>query len=232
MNTIKIVKKEKEITTLKSWFELAPPEGGERQWKDKHSAKEFAKYMTINLPQVPMEVDSVISSIGVYDSSFIAEPECITDLESEGFGKRGPRHHDMLLIGEKLIIGIEAKATEELDDYVTEKYKGTSNHDLRYKGLCKSILNRELSECSLVRYQLLSASAGTLIEAQKREIAKALCLVVLFSSDITSRDHIEATKKDVEYFKTLLTRNDNGSFKTPFAPEIELYIEFLEVPLN
>ncbi len=79
---------------------------------------------------------------------------------------------------------------------------------------------------------MLSACAGTLIEAKERNIDKALCLIILFSSNITEQNHIDATRKDVEYFKSLLTKNPNGSFKTVLAPDVNLYVDFLEVSIN
>lgn len=150
------------------WFRLAPPEGGLKQWVDLHSAKELAKYFIHSGGFVPKEIDDYLSQIGADETPFVAEPEKITSLCKDGFGANGPRHHDLLMWNHQMVVGLEAKATETLDQYVTEKVKGnmSNNQKLRYPGLCKRLLGKEFEECSDIRYQLLSATAGTLIEAK------------------------------------------------------------------
>ena len=231
MRKIYIKKNNKEIHSNQGWLEIAPPEGGEKQWKPLHSASEFADYCLFTDGYVPKEIDDYLSSLGISDDSFDAEPECITSLCEYGFGKNGPRHHDLLMQSKEIVVGIEAKATETLDEYVTEKCKGklSPNQELRYPGLCREILGRELKECSNIRYQLLSATAGTLIEARKRGVKKAALIILLFESEITSKEHVLGTKNDVDVFCNMLKKKPNGSYEIPFAPDIDFYVEYIGV---
>lgn len=219
-----------KITNDKEWFKLAPPEGKEKQWVDKHSAKELAIYFTKQPDTLPIEVKNLLLKCNIDVADFECEPESKTNLSSEGFGENGDRQHDLLMVGNDAVVGVEAKATESLDDYVTNKYKGTENHNKRYKGLCEKILGKDIFECSNIRYQLLSASIGTLIEAKKRNYKKAIVLIILFSSELTTEKHISMTKTDIQNFKDSLKKL-NDYFITPYAPDIELSIEYLEIPL-
>ena len=229
MRKLIIKKNGQEIHSVEEWFRLAPPEGGKKQWVPLHSAYEQGDYFTHYDGYVPKEIDDYLNDIGVDSSDLEAEPEAITSLYEDGFGKNGPRHHDSLLWNTGVAMGIEAKATETLDEYVTDKCKGncSPNQRLRYHGLCKRILNKDIKECSNIRYQLLSATAGTLIEARNKTINKAALVVLLFESEITSKEHIENTRKDIEAFTSCLKVKSNGSFEVPFAPQIDFYVKFI-----
>ncbi len=234
-----IIKKGKEqINSVDDWKRLAPPEGGDKQWVPLHSAMELAKYCIHYNGCVPKEIDQYLNSINVSDEELESEPESITSLCEDGFGKAGPRHHDLLMWNKEMVVGVEAKATETLDEYVTEKCKKngvvkyTENQAKRYPGLCDRLLNKQISECNDIRYQLLSAAAGTLIEARNRKVNKACLLVVLFTSDIVSQEHIELTKNDISSFVDCLDKNNDGSYKTHFLPEIDLFVKLLIVDVD
>ena len=47
-----------------------------------------------------------------------------------------------------------------------------------------------------------------------------------------SKEEFKLTKDDVNNFKSFLKTNENGSFSTPYAPDIELYIEMIRVSIN
>lgn len=238
MKKLSIQKNNQLITSVDDWKRLAPPEGGDKQWVSLHSAMELANYCIHYLGNVPKEIDEYLSRIGIKSSNFLSEPECITSLYKDGFGKAGPRHHDLLMWNNEIVIGVEAKATETLDEYVTEKCKKngiikySENQLKRYPGLCERLLNKSIDKCSDIRYQLLSSAAGTLIEARNRNLNKACLLVVLFSSEIVPQNHIELTKKDIENFISCLKKNKNGSYKTTFLPNIDLFIELLVVDVK
>lgn len=233
MRKIIINKDNKIISTIEDWFEFAPPEGKEKQWKDKHSAKELARYFINNWPSMPVEIDKILDNIGVTSKLFLCEPERETDFVSNGLGYGKSRQHDILLMGNDIVIGLEAKATENLDKYVLEKFDSSKyNHHLRYDGICNAIIGKSAAECDLIRYQLLSATMGTLLEAKKSNIKKAMVLIIVFESDITTKEHTKLTEEDVEYFKSFLTKKKNGSFSTPYAPDIDLYIEMITVSIG
>ena len=72
-------KKEQEITNLDNWTR---PKQKEKHWKDGRSAKELAKYMTVNLPAIPSQLEELL--VGKFncslDTAFTGIPECVTNL--------------------------------------------------------------------------------------------------------------------------------------------------------
>src|SRR6184192_3256963 len=108
------------ISTLDDWFEYAPPKGGKDQWVPLRSAYELARawcgdelgvaaphaFLTM-LTEHPLLHDLQLSD---------GYAEHKTPLRGEA---RGPRVHDLLLIGRcregKVVIGVEGKADEEFD---------------------------------------------------------------------------------------------------------------------
>ena len=238
-------KEEHEIIDEKTWFDYAPPEGGEKQWVPLHSALEFAKYCTKNYNHVPHEINKILDDLKIDSVSFEAEPEATTSLAKDGFGKAGPRHHDLLMWKDnEIVVGIEAKATETLDKYVTDVFASlkaknknnqlTDNQEKRYPGLCERILGMKLEDCCNIRYQLLSATAGTLIEAKRHHTNKAAVIVILFESCLTTEEHIKETEQDIKVFETAFKKRkqnikDNNINKELLEPEIEVSFHFVRV---
>ncbi len=106
------------IASAWSWFAAAPPKGGDRQWKRKHSAMELALAWTATgHVAVPEDVGRVLDS-HPHTSGFVALdvlPEHVTPLdEYRGEG----RNHDLVVIGRATagptLLAIEAKALEPL----------------------------------------------------------------------------------------------------------------------
>ena len=241
MRKNEVKKDNKKIETNRQWFNAAPPARGKLHWVPYNSASELADYFLAYPGEVPVEIDELLDGTQVSkEASFISIPEEKTELTKDLFGIGGPRNHDILMVANgEVVIGIEAKATESLDKYMSAYENKKGNAELRYNGLCEQILSKDISECKNIRYQLLSAAAGTIIEAANRNINKAILLVILFKSKIVSPFHVEATRKNVEDFKQALRENGLNSssskcFKTPFAQkylskDIDLYVEFIDV---
>ena len=234
MRELEIKKDGEYINSNKEWLEKAGPKSKEKQWKEKHSASELADYCLFYKGFVPKDIDNYLNELHIRSEKFDGEPECKTSLKDDGFGSGGDRQHDLLMWNKEMVVGIEAKATEDLDEYVTNKYKDpdTENHTLRYPGLCKRLLGKEIGECSNIRYQLLSATAGTLIEARNKKVKKAALIIVLFKSDITTTKHIDETKEDIDNFVKCFDKKPNGSYIVKFMPEIDFYVKFIEVDIN
>ena len=235
MRENRIIKNKKEIKTNRQWFNAAPPTGGKKQWVPLHSASELADYFLHSGNSIPSEIDEILDEINISkDICFTSVPEHQTVLDPKLFGINGPRNHDLLMIAnnKEVVIGIEAKATESLDKYVSAYKAETPNSQLRYNGLCEQILNKDKDQCANIRYQLLSAAAGTLIEAELNHSKKAVVLVILFNSKIVSSDHILNTKSDIDNFKKALSeykKLGKDEFETPFKPGIKLYVRFIVV---
>lgn len=235
MRSLLIKKKSITISTEADWFKAAPPKGKEKQWKDSHSAKELAKYFLNGHGFLPKEVNDYLDDLGISSDGFISEPEYSTSLDKSGFGSGGCRSHDLLLWNKETVVGIEAKATENLDDYVTNKIKKkgivtyTTNQEKRYCGLCKALLGKQINDCSNIRYQLLAATAGTLIEANIRNASKACLIILCFKNQVVSNRHLLLVENDVRSFVRCLKKNDDGSYSTHFHPEISLHIKVIVV---
>jgi hypothetical protein len=140
---------------------------------------------------VPDELRAALGSGALAGAEVrVARPELVTMFDAL---PGGGRHHDLLLKlrrGDELIVaGVEAKASETLDSLVLEKYEkaveardsGTStNLPERIEGLVSALFGRTLSEdvrLGALRYQLLTAAAGTLVEADRAEASAAVLLV-------------------------------------------------------
>ena len=141
------------IASAWSWFAAAPPKGGDRQWKRKHSAMELAlAWTTTGHVAVPDDVGRVLAS-HPDTSGFVALdvlPEHVTPLdEYRGEG----RNHDLVVIGRAAagptLLAIEAKALEPLGPRLFEQLesaagKSASNIPARLGRLCQMLFSRDL----------------------------------------------------------------------------------------
>lgn len=166
-----------------------------KQWKQGHSAQELATCWfdpTTGVPKIPAEYVNILKShpdTANYGYEIVI-PECPTAFD---VSKAGPREHDLLIscknnLGNELLIGVEAKVDEPLDDSflyeklidsLSEKIKNPKS--MRYErtiALSEAILdlnynndkfNAEKNEIypSIIRYQLLTALAGVLAEKKR-----------------------------------------------------------------
>lgn len=172
------IKKTTTITNETEWFLVAPPKKGIIQWKDGYSAKEFAKFAT-SKGQLKKLLQSVFEEISFRtDDSFIGVPEAETKLPGEGEG----RNHDMLLYNNDLVIGIEAKVNEKFGETIKKESENiTDNKEARIKELKRIVFrNPDSPDVDELRYQLLTATAGTLLEAYRRDKNQCILLVLSF----------------------------------------------------
>ena len=156
------------ITDLDTWFKFAPPMGGEVQWEDGRSAKELAKYITNALPNVPSEVEAVLSKFVATDAELSFDAEYVTSFSAHGLGKGNGRNHDAIIYNDEIFVGVEGKADESFgNDRVGEAYeKGSSNKKKRIEGMVDIVFGDGVDNHSDTRYQLLTASAATMLEAK------------------------------------------------------------------
>ena len=187
--------KQNPIYDLFTWFKYAEPEGGESQWKEGRSALEFARYMTYGKGNVPQEVETYLKSIGISGDECSCQPEYITPYEGYDLGKGGGRHHDAIIHTEDAVIGIEAKVSESFDKSISEKLSSATKNSDSGKNMKKRIMSSiklikgvdysdSVAEVNHLMYQLISATVGTLIEADKANVNKAVVLVLEFVGDV------------------------------------------------
>ena len=173
-----------EITNVDVWLKVAPPQKGLAQWKDGYSAKELAKFVIEHPNDFSKMIEDVLEkTVGKVPGSFTGEPEAETKLPSRGKG----RNHDLLLYSEKLVIGIEAKVDEPFGNnrsILQESNKASKGKKARIDWLLRTILpnGRGLQdrEVGNLKYQLFTATAGTLLEAAKRDLEECIFLVLAF----------------------------------------------------
>ena len=178
------IKKNFTIQTPEEWFFVAPPKGKEKQWKDNYSAKELAKFAT-SWEFVPF-LSELIKMMGCSTPS---EIDCYPEEETPlPYSYRGPRNHDLLVVGPDFIIGIEAKVNESFSETLKNEFeKGSEEKKKRIKWMKQILLDEGDSiNSDEQKYQLFSGTCGTLLEAYRssekrnKDITKCMFLVLCF----------------------------------------------------
>ena len=218
---MRIVKNGQPIQSVDDWFSYAPPKGGADQWCDGRSAKEFARaWFEVGDLSIPRELLEVLSSHADTKSAQLesGEPEARI-----AFDKRvgEVRNADLAIRGTAkgapLAITIEAKADEPFDQLVPETLADALDRILergrgggidRVRDLATSLLpppQRGLPPLRVLRYQLLTAVAGSLAWARQLEAPRAVLIVHEFHTNRTSARNLEKNGQDFEQFVTRLT---------------------------
>ena len=183
---INISKNGKPITSLDKWFELAPPRGKDKQWKDGFSAKEFARYVCSDSHAFERHLETILKQTGAdLICDFDGIPEATSDL---GDGKNNNRKPDLLLIGDKCIVSIEAKVKESFGSTVRSAKAHLVTKDERPKYLAKYLFGNKKIDVDSLRYQLLTATVGTIEHSKKVGKSKAYVLVLEFKENISSKE--------------------------------------------
>jgi hypothetical protein len=183
-----------EIVDLDSWFLHAPPEKGLAQWRDGFSAKEQAKaWLRSGRPQMPRELWSALSVLAPDADEVYGRPEHTTRLDK--FSRA--RQHDLFGCLRRdgvmtTAVGIEAKACEDFDGTVGDRASAAapSKKRARCNLLSRALFGREVldedsgevlnADLGAHGYQLWTAAVGTIIEAQKRDLPRAVLIVHQF----------------------------------------------------
>lgn len=221
---MKLKKHPKNIVDCDSWYNACPPKKGEKQWADGRSAKELAKYITDNLPFVPAEIEKTLKPIVSDDAEFEWDAEYVTNLPGKGEG----RNHDAVLFNDDIVITIEAKADETLGNLIKEEIENASVNKLdRIGSMLKYIFKDGFKKYHNLRYQLLTASVGTLLEAKNKGCNTAVLIVLVFKSyGKVTEEKVAANHKDVEAFLNATEAyEENGSYVIPNNTDIKLYFK-------
>jgi hypothetical protein len=183
---------------------------GDRQWVDGRSAKELARaWVGSGTPVVPAALTALLDSCEltrgfVCDEAF---PEHVTRLDDF----RGEhRNHDLLVIGSTgggpTVIGVEGKNDEVFGDIVGEYHAVKSASDVRsnvparIEQLVSALVADGMLTAAPLRYQLLTASMGTLIEASARGANQAVVVVHTFRSNDSKPDKLAQNAADYAAF--------------------------------
>ena len=228
------------ITNLESWFKLSPPMGGIIQWKDGRSAKELARYMTANYPLVPQKIENTLLSFVDKDAEFNWAAEYVTEFQEFNLGKGEGRNHDAFMFNSEIVVGIEGKADEPLgSQLISEAIKNASeNKTQRINGMIKMLWGDSPKNHPNTRYQLVTASTATLLEATKKNVKKAILIVIVFKKEgCYSKEKINSNKTDIQNFLIDISAKQNGEYfviPTVYGKEnnIELYFKYIEINLT
>jgi len=179
-----------EIDSEDSWLLHAPPEKGEDQWKDGYSAKEQAKaWLRPGRPEVPDEWWAALADLCGEVDEIHGRPEHQTALDR--FPRK--RKHDLFAClrrsGEMTAaVGVEATACEDFDGLVRDRAnaEAPSNKRARCNLLAGALFGHRVFDedtGGILDARLAGhgyQAAGTLIEAQARDLANAILLVHQF----------------------------------------------------
>lgn len=227
------------IFTMDDWKRISPPMGGDRQWKDGRSAKELARYITSALPNVPCEVEAVLSNFVSENSVFEWAAEYVTDFSTHELGRGEGRNHDAMMANDEIFVGIEGKADESLgSQYIGTALVGASNNKKhRINGMIKMLYGDSPENHKNVRYQLVTASSACLLEAKDRKLNKAMLMVIVFKKSGCYRDEkIAQNDADINYFLSHSKAYQKGNYwliPTAFGNDfgIELFFSKITVEL-
>lgn len=209
------IQKTTKITNETIWFRVAPPKGGEAQWKDDFSAKELAKFVTRNSGLFGDLIEGVMRETGIKTTfPLIGEPEVETEIP--GSNREG-RNHDLLLYNENddVVIGIEAKVDEPFGNNKSISQENNTNSKDKAARICwlmNTVLpgrNIEEEEVGTLKYQLFTATAGTLLEAVKK--GKEKCVFLVLSFHRNDKPVKEVNKKSFDEFKRIVCGENNNS---------------------
>lgn len=173
-----------EIRTLADWKRHASTKG---KWADHFSAKELARLWLTG--DGARHIEGRLAGVmpGLRIQHAVAEARSRFDRWPGGV-----RNHDVLALGSwdggQAIIGVEGKVNESLDAKLSAKYEVAqtrkrkhlnSNLDLRVDGLLAVLLGKHYADdpkLADLRYQVLSALAGTVAEASETTTAAAVVI--------------------------------------------------------
>jgi hypothetical protein len=240
-----ITKNGTPITSLEDWEKRAGPKSPD-QWVDDRSAKETARaWLEGKGLLLPKEVSAVLASHPAFGEvlTWDAEPEA--KLRFDSFSGE-PRNSDLVVHATdshgKYLIAVEAKADEPFGETVSDTLSAAierrlenerSNGVTRVEQLAKAILGPRTNgepQIKHIRYQLLTACAGALCEAERCGYSRALFLIHEFITDKTIEDKHVQNANDLNSFVSRLshgavtgvrTGEIQGPFILPGAPLVE-----------
>lgn len=248
-----IEKNGRQIVTLDEWFREAPPKGRAKHWVDGRSAKEAARAWLEAGAELPPEVASALNSnvhLGAV-SEWQLEPEA--RLRFDGYAGE-VRNSDLAGVAHTtsgpVLLAVEAKADETFGETL-QAATGSAVANLvgnrasqglpRIHQLVLAVLGtREEGrrEALKLRYQLLTATAGALCEAERRKCRAAVLLVHEFRSAQTSDKKLKANATDLEAFVAWVSQGQvasvrDGEIVGPFMlPGVPLFSDALPLYLG
>lgn len=233
------------IHSFDDWERYALPAARrDIHWEQDRSAYELGRIWTAGgEPAVPLQLAQLLEchqgTKGIVILSGITEWE--TPLP---FGSRGPRCHDLALLGRQdgsaVTICIEAKADEPFGGTVTRELSNARKRAETRKGghtrfperldwLTRSLLGVQAfkddqlqvlaADVANLPYQLLPAIAGTLLEGEHQKASKAVFVVHEFRTAKTVDAKLDANADVLNGFLRLFLSSNGASIEEDFSFE-------------
>ena len=230
--------KRNDIYDLDSWFKVAPPMGAEKQWRPGRSAMELARYMTANFPNVPAEIENILSDFTSSEAVFDWAGEYVTSFADHNLGRGEGRNHDAFMWNDDVVVGIEGKADESLGSQLIGDaiLNASENKMHRIRGMIKMLFGDAPENHKDIRYQLVTATAATLLEAKERNVKNAVLLVLVFKKEgCYSEQKINANNADIDRFLNEISAVPCGKYyliPTTYGKENSINIYFAKIEFN
>lgn len=230
--------KSNQITDLDSWFKVAPPMGAEKQWRPGRSAMELARYMTANFPNVPAEIENILSDFTASDAEFDWAGEYVTNFADYDLGRGEGRNHDAFMWNGDVVVGIEGKADESLGSQLIGDaiVNASGNKMHRIRGMIKMLFGDAPENHKAIRYQLVTATVATLLEAKERNVKNAVLLVLVFKKEgCYSEQKIAANNADIDSFLNEISAvpcDKYYSIPTEYGKENGINLYFKKIEFN
>lgn len=248
---MRITKHNQVITSLQDWESNAGPKS-KGHWVDDRSAKEVARAWLASGEQLPPEVSAAFAGDTRFGPvlDWWAEPEA--KLQFDDFAGE-PRNSDLAVHAQDsngaYLIAVEAKADESYGGTVAQTLRDAksrlegnprSNGLSRVRQLLEAFFGADetsVPDLLGIRYQLLTASAGALCEAERRGYSRAVLLIHEFITEKTTDENHARNTQDLQNFMNALSPEVvsqvvvgklYGPFSVPggkiLKSKIELYI--------
>jgi hypothetical protein len=206
---------------IADWRAWSPPKDL-KHWRPGRSAVELARaWFTAETPRIPPEFAALLASSPLLAGlgGLKGVPEHVTSLPEAGEG----RNHDLVLEGEaaggRVLIAVEAKADEKFGPRIGKYWAQTreersapggtpSRAPERIEALLVLLAGPEVlptqDPWNRIRYQLLTAAVGALLEAQTRKASLAVLAIHEFRTSETDENSLDRNAADLEAFLAAL----------------------------
>lgn len=201
------------MTSIDEWHRFAPPKQRHTHWKDRRSAKENARAWIDAAPELQPDIARTLAACSDMAPlrEWRGEPEARIPIDRF----RGEQPNiDLLLIAADdhgpVVIAIEAKADEPFGDILSDQHRKArhahaANPRSKRVARIETLLDRfaldiKDHQVTRLRYQLLTATAAVLAEAERRSSERAMLIVHEFVTPLTVAERRERNATDLDRF--------------------------------
>jgi hypothetical protein len=242
-----ISKGDQKIESLEEWQARAAPKSP-HHWVDGRSAKEVARAWLASGLHLPQEVATLLEHHPAFGPVLTWEAEPEAKLRFDTFAGE-PRNSDLAVrVSDgkgSYLLAVEAKADEPYGETVSVAFANAlerrlnnprSNGLARVEQLVLSLFtagDKIEPQVAALRYQLLTATAAAVAEADRTNCSRAVMLVHEFFTDATKDENHSRNAADLSAFLRRLSggaiaeAEDGklyGPLTVPASPAIQLFI--------